>query len=174
MCGVTSSLISFNERTLSLAIVPQESEQAELDKAVRNIRAAVQKLNYEEQREIDLAQEQDKRMREHSQLSKREEEISSSVAGFDFKYSEPERGFDSRRVKGTVAANIRIRDAVNAPALEAVAGARLHHVIVDNEKTGMLLLTKGRLQRRVVLIPLNKIRCDVVIDESSGAIHPRY
>lgn len=39
-----------------------------------------------------------------------------------------------------------------------VAGSKLHNVIVDNEKTGKLLLEKGQLKRRVTLIPLNKIQ----------------
>ncbi len=33
----------------------------------------------------------------------------------------------------------------------------MSQVIVDDDKTGMLLLTKGKLQRRVTLIALNKV-----------------
>ena len=83
--------------------------------------------------------------------------MASTLSHLDFKYADPEKKWDRRRVKGTVAANLSVRDGKNATALEAFAAGRLHQVVVDNEKTGMLLLTKGQLQRRVTLIPLSKI-----------------
>ena len=85
--------------------------------------------------------------------------MSASVGGLEFRYNPPSRDFDRRRVKGTIASNLRVKDPAHATALEALAGGRLHHVVVDDEKTGMLLLTEGGLQRRVTLIPLNKIQC---------------
>ena len=48
-------------------------------------------------------------------------------------------------------------EGTHAVALEAVAGAKLKQVIVDNEKTAMLVLQKGKLQRRVAMVPLSKI-----------------
>ena len=117
-------------------------------------------IHYDAQEEIDLGQQQHAKQGEHAQLCKREELLAGSLAGLDFKYSDPENGFDRTRVKGTVAANIRVLNSVNVTALEALAGSRLHQVIVDNEQTGMLLLTKGGLQRRVTIIPLSKIRCE--------------
>lgn len=138
----------------------QEKEHAKLEHEVRDLRLELQQLNFDEQSELDLGQEQDARQREHASLWKRHDALASSLAAHDFKYTDPVRGFDRRRVKGTVASNISVRDQRNAPALEAVAGGRLHQVIVDNEETGVLLLTKGGLQRRVTLIPLTKIRCD--------------
>ena len=41
---------------------------------------------------------------------------------------------------------------------EVAAGGKLYQVVVDSEKTGELLLKKGRLQRRVTIIPLNRIK----------------
>ena len=38
-----------------------------------------------------------------------------------------------------------------------VAGSRLYNVVVDNNETGAKLLKNGQLQRRVTIIPLNKI-----------------
>lgn len=137
----------------------QGREQADLEKQVSELRHQREELNFDEQGEMDLAQQQHSRQGEHAQLCKREEQLSGSLSNFDFKYSDPEKGFDRRRVKGTVASNLRVRDPANATGLEALAGGRLHQVIVDNEHTGMLLLTKGGLQRRVTLIPLNKMRC---------------
>ena len=42
---------------------------------------------------------------------------------------------------------------------------------VDNEKTGMLLLTKGGLQRRVTLIPLNKIKATTASPAQLQQVH---
>ena len=123
-----------------------------------------QGLHFDEQKEVDLGEEQNACQGEHSKVCKREEALAASCADYDFKYSDPERNFDRRRVKGTVASNLRVRSARDSTALEALAGGRLRQVIVDNEQTGMLLLTKGGLQRRVTLIPLNKIRCDSTHD----------
>jgi len=64
-----------------------------------------------------------------------------------------------------------VQDMANATALEALAGGRLHQVVVDNEKTGMLLLTKGGLQRRVTLIPLNKIKATTASPAQLQQVH---
>lgn len=42
------------------------------------------------------------------------------------------------------------------------AGGKLYNVVVDTENTGKQLLQKGGLQRRVTIIPLNKIHSDPV------------
>ena len=63
------------------------------------------------------------------------------------------------RVVGTVASNFTMADAegTHAVALEAVAGAKLKQVIVDNEQTAKQLLSGGQLRNRVTIIPLNKV-----------------
>ena len=90
------------------------------------------------------------------------EGLTNGLASFDFKYADPEKNFDRSRVVGTVASNFTMADAegTHAVALEAVAGAKLKQVIVDNEKTAMLVLQKGKLQRRVAMVPLSKIEQD--------------
>lgn len=75
-----------------------------------------------------------------------------------FAYSDPCEGFDRSRVKGVVCELIEVRDKRYTTAVEVCAGGKLFQVVVDNEKTGELLLKKGNLQRRVTIIPLNKIR----------------
>ena len=87
------------------------------------------------------------------------EGLTNGLASFEFKYADPEKNFDRSRVVGTVASNFTMADAegTHAVALEAVAGAKLKQVIVDNEKTAMLVLQKGKLQRRVAMVPLSKI-----------------
>lgn len=79
-----------------------------------------------------------------------------------FTYADPCEGFDRSRVKGVVCELIEVRDARYTTAVEVCAGGKLFQVVVDNEKTGELLLKKGNLQRRVTIIPLNKIRYHTV------------
>ena len=80
------------------------------------------------------------------------------IAALDFRFKDPEPGFDRSAVKGVVAQLLRVKDPATATALEAVAGGKLHQVVVDTERTAKALLSRGQLANRVTLIPLNKVR----------------
>ncbi|KAK1745034.1 structural maintenance of chromosomes protein 2, partial [Skeletonema marinoi] len=45
----------------------------------------------------------------------------------------------------------------HSTALEVVAGGKLYQVVVDEAATGKALLNNGKLQRRVTIIPLDKV-----------------
>ena len=135
-----------------------EKEHAALRDAVAKLRAELDGLSHDEDGEAKLGAENTAAQAEHRRLTREEEQLSSSLSHLDFKYNAPDRKFDRSRVKGTVASNLSVVDPSNSVALEALAGGRLHQVIVDDEETGMLLLTKGGLTRRITLIPLSKIR----------------
>jgi len=75
-----------------------------------------------------------------------------------FNYSDPVRGFDRSKVKGMIAKLIRVNEPAHATALEIVAGGKLFQVVVDEAITGKALLSRGKLQRRVTIIPLDKIQ----------------
>eukprot|EP00554_Chaetoceros_debilis_P012283 CAMPEP_0194114992 /NCGR_PEP_ID=MMETSP0150-20130528/22110_1 /TAXON_ID=122233 /ORGANISM="Chaetoceros debilis, Strain MM31A-1" /LENGTH=1215 /DNA_ID=CAMNT_0038805361 /DNA_START=221 /DNA_END=3868 /DNA_ORIENTATION=- len=74
-----------------------------------------------------------------------------------FNYSDPVRGFDRSKVKGLIAKLIQVNDPKYTTALEVVAGGKLFQVVVDEAITGKALLSRGKLQRRVTIIPLDKI-----------------
>jgi structural maintenance of chromosome 2 len=78
-------------------------------------------------------------------------------ARLSFEYKDPVRGFDRTKVKGLVANLVEIKDMKHATAIEVVAGSRLFQVVVDEAITGKALLERGQLQRRVTIIPLDKI-----------------
>jgi structural maintenance of chromosome 2 len=137
----------------------EQTDGAALQKDVASLRTKMGRLDYDETQEVALGTDQHKQQSEHARLCKEAEAVSASVGGLEFRYNPPSRDFDRRRVKGTIASNLRVKDPAHATALEALAGGRLHHVVVDDEQTGMLLLTEGGLQRRVTLIPLSKIQC---------------
>jgi structural maintenance of chromosome 2 len=81
----------------------------------------------------------------------------AKIGDLNFEYMDPERNFDRSRVFGLVATVFSVIDPAHTTALEVAAGGRLYNVIVDAEITGKLLLDKGRLKKRVTIIPLNKI-----------------
>ncbi|UKZ84990.1 uncharacterized protein TrAFT101_000868 [Trichoderma asperellum] len=85
--------------------------------------------------------------------------LKRKVANIDFNYADPVPNFDRSKVKGLVAQLFTIdQDKLRAgTALEICAGGRLYNVVVDSEVTGTQLLQKGRLRKRVTIIPLNKI-----------------
>ena len=85
--------------------------------------------------------------------------LKSRLAAIDFAYSDPVPNFDRSKVKGLVA-NLIDLDAGNfksSTALEICAGGKLYNVVVEDEKVGSQLLERGKLRKRVTIIPLNRI-----------------
>lgn len=58
----------------------------------------------------------------------------------------------------------------SSTALEICAGGKLYNVVVDDERVGSQLLEKGRLRKRVTIIPLNKINAFKLSAEVSGSL----
>ena len=85
--------------------------------------------------------------------------MKSRLAAIDFSYSDPEPNFDRSQVKGLVATLVDLDETnfKSSTALEICAGGKLYNVVVQDERVGSKLLEKGKLRRRVTLIPLNKI-----------------
>eukprot|EP00957_Ditylum_brightwellii_P091740 6985139-Ditylum_brightwellii.AAC.1 len=93
-----------------------------------------------------------------SNLQQIVETLTAQLEGrLSFKYSDPVRGFDRSKVKGLVARLINVKQPQNATALEVVAGGKLYQVVVDEAITGKAILNRGKLERRVTIIPLDKI-----------------
>lgn len=95
-------------------------------------------------------------VRKHTEKA---ENLKRQVANIDFSYSNPTPDFDRRQVKGMIAQLFTLdeKNFSSATALEICAGGRLYNVVVENEKVGSLLLSHGKLKKRVTIIPLNKI-----------------
>jgi len=52
---------------------------------------------------------------------------------------------------------VNVSDPAHATALEVVAGGKLYQVVVDTVQTGKELLQKGKLKKRVTIIPLDSV-----------------
>ena len=87
------------------------------------------------------------------------DQIKSRLAAIDFTYSDPEPNFNRNKVKGLVATliDLDMRNFKHSTALEICAGGKLYNVVVEDERVGSQLLEKGKLRKRVTIIPLNKI-----------------
>ncbi|KAF3941383.1 hypothetical protein ABW19_dt0205544 [Dactylella cylindrospora] len=135
----------------------QELEQ--MKRAVEEIRAKLQRLGYEEGAEERMRELQLSTQRNIRELKEQVDKLRRKVASIEFTYSDPVPNFNRSNVKGLVAQLFSLpKDKYEAgTALEITAGGRLYNVVVDSEVTGAQLLEKGKLRKRVTIIPLNKI-----------------
>lgn len=93
-----------------------------------------------------------------SELTERVNTLQAQLNGrLGFQYSDPVRGFDRSKIKGLVAKLIEVKDSKHATALEVTAGGKLYQVVVDDQVTGRALLERGKLKKRVTIIPLDQI-----------------
>ena len=82
--------------------------------------------------------------------------LTAKLSRIDFPYVSPTKDFDRSKVKGLVARLIKIKDNTMCRAIEITAGGKLYQVVVDTTETGKQLLD-SKLQKRVTILPLNKI-----------------
>ena len=126
---------------------------------VSQLRAQLDQLHFSEDEYALLEREKQELGATVTELTDTVETLQTRLgAKLAFKYQDPVRGFDRSKVKGLVSRLIAVRDAKNATALEVVAGGKLYQVVVDEAITGKALLDRGKLERRVTLIPLDKIK----------------
>ncbi|KAG9312704.1 condensin complex subunit SMC2 [Chiua virens] len=85
--------------------------------------------------------------------------VKNRLSNLSFDYTSPYPNFDRSKVKGLVATltSIPPEHSDKATALEIAAGGKLYNVVVQDENVGKDLLQKGKLKKRVTIIPLNKI-----------------
>jgi structural maintenance of chromosome 2 len=126
---------------------------------VQDIKEKLEGLSFSASEFDALEQQRNELETSVSELSDLVDTLSAQLQGrLAFNYSDPVRGFDRSKVKGLVAKLIKVKDSKHATALEVVAGGKLYQVVVDEAITGKALLDRGKLQRRVTIIPLDKIK----------------
>lgn len=130
-----------------------------LRKQAKKLEADLSKLGFEPGKEDEMYKQESTLQQTIRQLREQSDGLKRRVANIDFNYADPTPNFDRSKVKGLVAQLFTLdKDHTNAgTALEICAGGRLYNVVVDTEVTGTQLLQKGKLRKRVTIIPLNKI-----------------
>ncbi|KAL4880429.1 RecF/RecN/SMC [Aspergillus karnatakaensis] len=142
-----------------------------LKSQAKKLESDLSKLGFEPGREEQLYQEQSGLQKEIRELRQRADGMQRKVANIEFNYSDPYPNFDRSKVKGLVAQLFTVdkEKLQAATALEICAGGRLYNVVVDSSDTGTQLLQKGKLRKRVTIIPLNKISSFRASAEKIGA-----
>jgi structural maintenance of chromosome 2 len=153
-----------------------ENKKDASTKKVAEVKAQLEKLNFSESEYNAFEQEKDDLESSVTELSERVDTLSAQLQGrLSFRYSDPVRGFDRSKVKGLVAKLINVKDSKHSTALEVVAGDKLSQVVVDKSITGKALLDRGKLERRVTIIPLDKIKprqiAGTTCQRASGIAH---
>lgn len=143
-----------------------KEQNADLLRDLDNLKAQAQtleqqlaKLGFQPGQEEEMYKEESSLQQTIRGLRQESDKLKRKVANIDFNYADPAPNFDRSKVKGLVAQLFTLdKDNVEAgTALEICAGGRLYNVVVDSEVTGTQLLQKGKLRKRVTIIPLNKI-----------------
>ncbi|KAL4986358.1 hypothetical protein BDW68DRAFT_129897 [Aspergillus falconensis] len=142
-----------------------------LKSQAKKLESELSRLGFEPGREEQLYQEQSGLQKEIRELRQRADGLQRKVANIDFNYTDPYPNFDRSKVKGLVAQLFTVdkEKLQAATALEICAGGRLYNVVVDSSDTGTQLLQKGKLRKRVTIIPLNKISAFRASAEKIGA-----
>lgn len=137
----------------------------------KKLEAGLTRLGVEPGREEQIYQEQSGLQRDIRELRGRADDLKRRVANIEFTYADPHPNFDRSKVKGLVAQLFTLdKDKIPAAqALEICAGGRLYNVVVDTAEIGTQLLQRGKLRKRVTIIPLNKISAFRASAEKVGA-----
>lgn len=137
----------------------------------KKLEADLSKLGYQPGREEELTAQEARLEKEVYALRQEADALRCKVANIDFSYNDPTPNFDRSKVKGLVAQLFTLdKDQSRAgTALEICAGGRLYNVVVDTAETGTQLLQKGKLKKRITIIPLNKISAFRASAEKIGA-----
>lgn len=138
----------------------QLQDKLELQRGVvQQLQQQLQQLGFdpEKHRQLELQERQLSELL--NKLVQEAEGVKQRVSSLDFQYTRPLLLFDPLSVKGLAAQLFTIDENRYdlATALEVCAGGRLYNVVVDTEATGLQLLERGQLRKRVTIIPLNKI-----------------
>lgn len=142
-----------------------------LRKQATRLEAEMAQQGFEPGREKQMYQEESRLQKSIRELRGQTDAMRRKVANIDFTFSDPYPNFNRSKVKGLVAQLFTLdkEKAQTGTALEICAGGRLYNVVVDSADTGAALLQKGKLRKRVTIIPLNKIASFRASAEKIGA-----
>ncbi|KAG0629403.1 hypothetical protein M758_1G101200 [Ceratodon purpureus] len=146
-----------------------EKEHQTRTAEVKKITSTLESLKFDEARMDLLDKTRNEEIEAVRKLKADVSSLTGELNGVQFSYNNPSRDFDRSKVKGVVARLLKVKDPSTMTALEVTAGGKMFNVVVDSEQTGKLLLEKGGLQRRITIIPLNKIQASGVPARAQAA-----
>ncbi|CAG8773612.1 14534_t:CDS:2, partial [Acaulospora morrowiae] len=136
-------------------------------KSKQDLQEKLSQINWDPNRDENILRERTIEQNAIQELTEKCESLATEFTNLQFTYSNPVPNFDRNQVKGLIAELVTLSPqyAQCSTALEICAGGRLYNVVVENEKVGAQLLDKGKLKKRVTIIPLNKIKSSRVSAE---------
>lgn len=128
------------------------------------IRDKLKNIGFDKNEFEKLKQEENKLIEQLNIKHRYLQDFVRNDSRFDFSYENPTNDFNPNSVKGLCGELFKLpqNNQRTSTALEVCAGYKLFNVVVDTEKTGSLLLEKGRLRKRVTIVPLNKITSKII------------
>ena len=144
---------------------------AECKRVCEKLEEELSKAGYSESYLKELKVRQKDIKQELYNLSKEKETLRRCVGNIEFQYTKPSPDFNDASVKGVAARLFSLKEEHydSATALQVCAGGRLFNVVVDNDHSAAQLLEKGRLRKRVTIIPLNKVHSRVLSQDVLSA-----
>lgn len=123
------------------------------------LQAQLTEYGFDPSRIKDLKQKENELKSQYYQISNDSEYLKRRVANLEFNYTTPYPDFKANLVYGVVGQLFELDDDKirYSTALQTCAGGRLFNVVVQDSQTATQLLERGRLRKRVTIIPLNKI-----------------
>lgn len=148
-------------------ILNYENEISQRKQTVESIKNQLRVNGFDQTEYEKLKQEEKTLIEQLNSKNRYLQEFTRRDSRFDFTYSDPVPNFNHSSVKGLCGELFDLPDKnkTSSTALEVCAGFKLFNVVVDTEKTGSLLLQRGRLSKRVTFVPLNRISSKVVRPE---------
>ena len=137
----------------------------------KKLEVELSKSGFEPGKEDEMKKRESSLQKQIRTLREQADGLKRKVANLDFSYTSPSPNFDRSKVKGLVAQlfTLEKNKSQAGTALEVCAGGRLYNVVVDSAETGTSLLQKGKLKKRVTIIPLNKISAFKASADKIGA-----
>ncbi|EDW61270.1 structural maintenance of chromosomes protein 2 [Drosophila virilis] len=143
-------------QTNDAAYIKDKRLHDQLEAEIKNLEHQLQGLNYEGGQ---FEQLKERRQQLHNQVREHKRELDRrSGSRFELQYHDPEPNFERHKVRGMVGKLFKVSDMQNSMALMMAAGGHLYSFVTDDDVTSKKILQKGNLQRRVTMIPINKIK----------------
>lgn len=155
LCQAVEKELSKTQKTSQKLTATRDKAKAKVD----GLKQKIADLKFSPEDFEAMEQEQSDLSGVIGDLQSTVDALSTQLEGrLAFEYSDPVRGFDRSKVKGVMAKLMEVPDQKHTTALEVVAGGKIFQVVVDEAITGKALLDRGKLRKRVTLIPLDKVR----------------
>jgi len=129
---------------------------------VENITKQLSNMNYEDGSFEEMEENYRNVKHETNSIKTQVDTMGARYPWLDFRYSDPEPGFDRSQVYGVAAKLFKIKDMKFAVALDTAGGGKVTNVIVENSDAAGKILQHGRLAKRTVMLPLDKMHTNPI------------